>query len=286
MTRDRNKGSHPSPEGSTGPMPDLQKSFDHRKIPINKVGVKNISYPIVVMDKNKALQHTVARVNMYVDLPHHFKGTHMSRFVEILNSYREKIALDKMEVILEQIKEKLEASSAHLEIEFPYFIEKQAPVSEATSLMEYTCVFNASLREEFDFILGVSVPVTSLCPCSKELSRYGAHNQRSIISVRVRYREFIWIEDLIETIEECGSSPVYSLLKREDEKFVTEAAYENPKFVEDMVREVTQKLLAWDQITWFSVEAENFESIHKHSAYAAIERNKDFSPEDCGEACS
>ena len=260
--------------GPSSPMPDMQKSFDSRNIPIDKVGVKNISYPIVVMDKNRSFQHTVARVNMYVDLPHHFKGTHMSRFVEILNTYREKIALDKMETILEEMKKKLGASRAHLEIEFPYFIEKSAPVSGATGLMEYTCAFEASLGEEFDFVLGISVPVTSLCPCSKELSDYGAHNQRSIVTVRVRYRQFIWIEDLVEIVEACGSSPVYSLLKREDEKFVTERAYENPKFVEDMVREVTERLLAVENITWFSVEAENFESIHKHSAYAAIERDK------------
>ena len=253
---------------------DVQKSRDTRNIPISKVGVKDISYPIVVMDKNKAIQHTVARINMYVDLPHHFKGTHMSRFIEILNTYREEIALDKMETILQRMKEKLGAGSAHLEIEFPYFIEKCAPVSGAASLMEYTCEFSATLGTEFDFILGVKVPVTSLCPCSKELSQYGAHNQRSIMTVRVRYREFIWIEDLIELIEECGSSPVYSLLKREDEKFVTEKAYENPRFVEDMVREATQRLLAMENIAWFTVEAENFESIHKHSAYAAIEMDK------------
>lgn len=255
-------------------MPDMQKSRDTRRIAIDKVGVKDISYPIVVMDKNRSFQQTVARVNMYVDLPHHFKGTHMSRFIEILDSYREKIALDKMETILERMKEKLGASSAHLEIEFPYFIEKKAPVSGARGLMEYTCTFNASLGSEFDFILGVKVPVTSLCPCSKELARFGAHNQRSLMTVRVRYRNFIWIEDLIEIIEACGSSPVYSMLKREDEKFVTEKAYENPRFVEDMVREATQKLSAMDNITWFSIEAENYESIHKHSAYASIERDK------------
>ncbi len=257
-----------------GQMPDMQKSRDTRKIPINKVGVKDISYPIVVMDKNKKFQQTVARINMYVDLPHHFKGTHMSRFVEILNVHREDIALDKMEPILQSMKDKLGASSAHLEIEFPYFIEKRAPVSGARSLMEYTCTFSGSLRDEFDFVLGIQVPVTSLCPCSKELSRYGAHNQRSHITVRLRYTDFVWIEDLVEMIEECGSSPVWSLLKRVDEQYVTERAYENPKFVEDIVREVTQKLLAFDAVTWFSVEAENFESIHKHSAYAAIERDK------------
>jgi len=255
-------------------MPDMQKTRDNRKIAIDKVGVKDISYPIVVMDKNKAFQHTVARVNMYVDLPHQFKGTHMSRFIEILDAYREKIALDKMETILQRMKEKLGATSTHLEVEFPYFVEKKAPVSGAKGLMEYTCTFNASLDTEFDFILGVKVPVTSLCPCSKELARFGAHNQRSVMTVRVRYRQFIWIEDLIEIIESCGSSPVYSLLKREDEKFVTEQAYENPRFVEDMVREATLKLSAMDNITWFSIEAENYESIHKHSAYASVERDK------------
>jgi GTP cyclohydrolase IB len=253
---------------------DVQRRPDTRKIAIDKVGVKDISYPIVVMDKNRSVQHTVARVNMYVDLPHHFKGTHMSRFIEILNSYREKIALDKMEIILGKMKEKLGASSAHLEIEFPYFIEKRAPVSGAKSLMEYTCEFKATLAETFDFVLGVKVPVTSLCPCSKELSRYGAHNQRSIMTVQVRYREFLWIEDLIEVIESCGSSPVWSLLKREDEQHVTEQAYDNPRFVEDMVREATLKLDAMETITWFSVAAENYESIHKHSAYAAVERDK------------
>lgn len=258
---------------STGLMRDIQKSHDTRRIAIDKVGVKDISYPIVVMDKNRKFQHTVARVNMYVDLPHHFKGTHMSRFIEVLNAYREEIALDKLEAFLHEMKKKLGAENAHLEMEFPYFIEKKAPVSKARSLMEYTCSFSATLGEAFDFVLGVQVPVTSLCPCSKELSHYGAHNQRSIVSVQVRYREFIWIEDLIELIERCGSSPVWSLLKREDEKFVTERAFENPKFVEDMVREVTQSLSALHPITWFSVSAENFESIHKHSAYAQIERD-------------
>ena len=255
-------------------MPDMQKSGDTRNIPIDKVGVKDISYPIVVMDKKKKFQHTVARINMYVDLPHHFKGTHMSRFVEILNSYREEIALDKLEVMLAEMKKKLGATTAHLEMEFPYFIEKKAPVSKAKSLMEYTCSFAATLAEEFDFVLGITVPVTSLCPCSKELSAYGAHNQRSMISIKVKYRNFIWIEELVSLVESCGSSPVYSLLKRVDEQYVTERAYENPKFVEDIVREVTEKLFAEPDITWFSVEAENFESIHKHSAYAFIERKK------------
>jgi len=255
-------------------MPDIQKSGDSRNIAIDKVGVKDISYPIVVMDRQRKFQHTVARINMYVDLPHQFKGTHMSRFIEILNSYREEIALDKLETMLLEMKKKLGATTAHLEMEFPYFIEKKAPVSKARSLMEYTCSFSATLAEELDFVLGITVPVTSLCPCSKELSAYGAHNQRSNIALRVRYSSFVWIEDLVALIENCGSSPLYSLLKRVDEKYVTEKAYENPKFVEDIVREVTERLTADARITWFSVEVENFESIHKHSAYACIERSK------------
>jgi GTP cyclohydrolase I len=272
------KNTSPSPHSpttaGTAAMPDLQTAKDTRNIAIDKVGVKDISYPIVVMDKNKQFQHTVARINLYVDLPHHFKGTHMSRFVEVLNAYREEMALDKLEPMLQEMKKRLGAANAHLEMEFPYFIEKRAPVSKARGLMEYTCSFSATLADTFDFVLGIRIPVTSLCPCSREISSYGAHNQRSIITVRVRYREFIWIEDLIQLVEQCGSSPVYSLLKRPDEKFVTEQAYDNPKFVEDIVREVTEQLLAREQITWFAVEAENFESIHKHSAYAAIERDK------------
>jgi GTP cyclohydrolase I len=286
MERDQESSGDPGMKSNSQPLkkksakknspliPDVQKRPDTRRIPIAKVGVKDITYPVVVMDKNRTLQHTVARVNMYVDLPHHFKGTHMSRFVEILNKYREQIALDKLETILEEMKTKLGSASAHLEIQFPYFIDKKAPVSGAKSLMEYTCEFSASMTDTLDFVLGIKVPLTSLCPCSKEISRFGAHNQRSIMTVRVRYRDFIWIEDLVELIEQCGSSPLYSLLKREDEKFVTEQAYENPRFVEDMVREAYSRLAALDNITWFSVETENFESIHNHSAYASVEMDR------------
>jgi len=259
----------------TLPMPDLQQSRDHRKIPISKVGVKNISYPIVVQDKRNSIQHTVATVDMYVDLPHQFKGTHMSRFVEILNRHREQIGLNRLEDILQEMRQKLGSESAHLRVEFPYFIDKAAPVSKAHSKMEYNCAFDACMSgDQLDFILEVKVPVTSLCPCSKEISRFGAHNQRSIMTVKVRYNDFIWIEDLVELIEQCGSSPVYALLKRADEKHVTEQAYQNPRFVEDMVREAYVRLAEWDRIAWFSVEAENFESIHNHSAYAAVELDR------------
>jgi len=258
-------------------MPDLQQSRDDRNIPIDKVGVKNIRYPIVVLDKSKDEQHTVARINMYVDLPHHFKGTHMSRFIEILNQHHGEISIERIDTILQDMKDRLEASSAHLELEFPYFIEKQAPVSGARSLMEYQCQMIGSLGETADFVLGVTVPVTSLCPCSREISDRGAHNQRSAVSVRIRYRSdrhHIWLEDLIEWIESCGSAPIYSLLKREDEKAVTEQAYDNPMFVEDIVRAVTEKLRSVADIEWFRVECENFESIHNHSAYALVEQRR------------
>jgi len=253
-------------------MPDLQKSPDTRKIAIDKVGVKDIRYPIVVHDKSREQQHTVARINMYVDLPHQFKGTHMSRFVEILNQYHGEISIDRLDTILREMKDHLEASSAHMELEFPYFIEKQAPASGARGLMEYQCRMVGSLGETSDFVLGVTVPVTSLCPCSKEISARGAHNQRSAVTVEIRYSSHVWIEDLIEWIEGCASAPVYSLLKREDEKAVTEQAYDNPMFVEDIVRAVTEKLSARSELRWFRVECENFESIHNHSAYAMLER--------------
>jgi len=270
----RPPGTQPQETSASAPMPDLQQSPDTRNIAIDKVGVKNIHYPIVVLDKRKDKQHTVARINMYVDLPHQFKGTHMSRFIEILNQYHGEISIEKIDAILQEMKDRLEASSAHLELEFPYFIEKQAPVSEARSLMEYQCRMVGSLGECNDFILGVTVPVTSLCPCSREISERGAHNQRSAVTVQVRYRRHIWLEDLIEWIEACGSAPVYSLLKREDEKAVTELAYDNPMFVEDIVRAVTEKLKSIKDIEWFRVECENFESIHNHSAYALVEQRR------------
>lgn len=256
-------------------MPDLQKSHDTRNIPIDKVGVKDIRYPIVLLDKHKEQQHTVARINMYVDLPEQFKGTHMSRFIEVLNRYHGEVSVENLEEILGEMQRRLDAGRAHLELSFPYFIEKRAPVSGARGLMEYQCRMTGSLSDRFDFVLEVEVPVTSLCPCSKEISDAGAHNQRSLVRVQIRYLEHVWIEDLIAAVESCASAPVYSLLKREDEKAVTEQAYENPMFVEDMVREVTRKLKENKQVTWFRVECENFESIHNHSAYALVESDAD-----------
>lgn len=253
-------------------MRDIQNQSDHRNIEINKVGVKNIKYPIIVLDRKNKIQHTIATVSMYVSLPHNFKGTHMSRFIEILNEYRGSINLKSLFTIIDEMKEKLNAESAHLEIEFPYFMEKEAPVSKSKSLMEYTCRFCASHNVEKDLYIEVNVPVTTLCPCSKEISESGAHNQRGRVTVQLRFEKFLWIEDIIRYVEESASSEVYSLLKRSDEKFLTEKAYINPMFVEDVVRSVASKLDADQNITWFSVEAENFESIHNHNAYAFVEK--------------
>jgi len=256
-------------------MNDIQNQRDHRRIEINKVGVKNIRYPVTVLDKARGVQHTVASVNMYVGLPHRFKGTHMSRFVEILNKHKGDIAIKNLSKILQEMKAKLKAKTAHLEVEFPYFIEKEAPVTRSKSLMEYICRFCGSSNENEDFYVGITVPITTVCPCSKEISEFGAHNQRSVVTVNLRFKKFIWIEDIIQLVEESASCDLYSILKRPDEKFVTEKAYENPRFVEDVVREVAKKLKKDMNITWFTVESENFESIHNHSAYAFVERQRE-----------
>ncbi len=250
---------------------DIQNEPDLRNIGIDKVGVKDVRYPIVVLDKAKERQHTVASFNMYVYLPHHFKGTHMSRFVEILNEYSGEITVENLPSILSAMKERFEASTAHLEVAFPYFIEKAAPVSGFKGLMEYECRLLGSFGEVEDYIVEVKVPVTTLCPCSKEISDRGAHNQRGTVTVGVRFKGFLWIEDIISVVEASASSPVFSLLKRADEKYVTEQAYDNPRFVEDILREVAIKLKDLDGVKWARIEAENHESIHNHSAYGYLE---------------
>lgn len=254
-------------------MVDVQNLRDDRNIDIQKVGVKGIKYPIIVLDKTKGTQHVNATVNMYVNLPHHFKGTHMSRFVETLNDYRGEINIKTFRQILEQMRQRLDAESAHIEIDFPYFIEKSAPITKAKSLMEYRCGFIGENNGTWtDFQVGITVPVTTVCPCSKEISSMGAHNQRSIVKLKLRFKKFFWIEDVIKLVEDSASSEIYSLLKRPDEKYVTEKAYERPMFVEDVVRSVAEKLNKIDNFTWYSVEAENIESIHNHSAYAYLEK--------------
>jgi GTP cyclohydrolase FolE2 len=328
-------------------LTDVQNLKDKRGIPIDKVGIKNLHYPISVLDKKKSFQHTVADINMYVDLPHYFKGTHMSRFLEVLNEYRGEISIVSFPDILRKIRKVLNAGSASVEIEFPYFIEKTAPVSGKKSLMEYICSYRGTIKNkktkyynndddndlygnytdkkpDFNFdaeeenirykknglnleknddkdrpipaadkdinkkmsatenavpetedesviIIGIKVPITTLCPCSKEISKYGAHNQRGVVSVSLKFSKLIWFEDIINDVESCASAPIYSLLKRADERFLTEHAYENPMFVEDIVRCVADILKKNKDIEWFRVEAENFESIHNHNAYAMTE---------------
>lgn len=257
-------------------LTDLQNSRDHRNIEIDKVGVKNIRYPITVLDRAHGRQQTVATINMYVNLPQEFKGTHMSRFIEILNEYRGEVHIRNFPAILETMKHRLQAQSAHLEVTFPYFVEKVSPISGAAGLMEYGCRLMGSLSDEggYDMVAAVVVPICTVCPCSKEISDFGAHNQRGVVRVAVRFNRFVWLEEIIQLVESEASCEVYSVLKRPDEKYVTEKAYENPKFVEDVVRDIAARLDRDDHITWYSVDSENFESIHNHSAYAYVERDK------------
>ncbi|MDY6974397.1 MAG: GTP cyclohydrolase FolE2 [Thermodesulfobacteriota bacterium] len=255
-------------------MKNIQDHKDYRNIDIDQVGVKGIRYPITVLDKDMGEQQTVAEINMYVNLPRYYKGTHMSRFVEILNEHSRRISLQSFSVILEEMKQRLNAESAHMEITFPYFVSKSAPMTGIEGLIEYRCTYKGSRNKGSDLVIMIHVPITTLCPCSKEISDFGAHNQRGEVRLQVRFKKFVWIEDLIKLVEESGSSDVYSLLKREDEKYVTEKAYSNPKFVEDVVRDIALKLNNDPNITWFAVESENFESIHNHSAYAYVEKRK------------
>ncbi len=253
---------------------DVQNTPDNRKLPIDKVGIKNIRHPVRVRDRSGGEQHTIATFNMYVDLPHNFKGTHMSRFVELLNKHEREISVSGVKDILCTMRKILDAASAHIEMNFPYFVNKTAPISGVQSLLDYdvTLLGEVSADQSVMTTIKVVVPVTSLCPCSKEISEYGAHNQRSHVTVTARTRSFVWIEDLIDIVEQQSSCEIYGLLKRPDEKYVTERAYDNPKFVEDMVRDVAAALNKDQRIEAYRVESENFESIHNHSAYALIEK--------------
>ncbi|MEI6301844.1 MAG: GTP cyclohydrolase FolE2 [Betaproteobacteria bacterium] len=260
---------------TSAPIPDVQSSADVRRLAIDRVGIKAIRHPVKVKERGGAVQHTIANFNMYVGLPHQFKGTHMSRFVEILNAHEREISVETFQVMLGEMVERLEARSGVIEMTFPYFVNKAAPVSGVKSLLDYEVTFTGEIREgKKHFTMKVVIPVTSLCPCSKEISAYGAHNQRSHVTIAARTRGFVWIEELVEIAERQASSELYGLLKRPDEKFVTERAYDNPKFVEDMVRDVAAELNADERVEWYVVESENFESIHNHSAYALIERDK------------
>ncbi len=259
-------------------IPDVQGTADQRQVAIDKVGVKEVTYPMLLKTRDGGTQQTVAKINMYVALPHHQKGTHMSRFLEVLNDHQsEPITPDRIPEITAAIRDRLEAKTAHFEATFTYFIKKPAPVTGMEGLMDYEVTFECEANgspETSDFIIGVAAPATSLCPCSKEISEYGAHNQRCRIAARVRAEGPIWIEDIVQTLEAAASSPVYAVLKRPDEKYVTEAAYDNPKFVEDIIRDLALALDDDKRILWYEIDSENFESIHSHNAYAQITRDK------------
>jgi len=252
-------------------IPDVQASPDSRKLAIDQVGIKAIRHPVRIMERSGGVQHTIAMFNMYVRLPHHFKGTHMSRFVEILEAHEREITVETFQLMLREMVEKLEAEEGRIDMAFPYFIEKRAPISGVKSLMDYEVSFTGEIRKgRQGFTMKVLVPVTSLCPCSKEISERGAHNQRSHVTVTARTNDFVWIEELVDLVEK----QLYGLLKRPDEKHVTERAYDNPKFVEDLVRDVAAVLNLDERVDAYVVESENFESIHNHSAYALIEKDK------------
>ncbi|HEX2494571.1 MAG TPA: GTP cyclohydrolase FolE2 [Steroidobacter sp.] len=255
---------------------DVQGRTDLRQVPINKVGVKDVYHPVRVKDRSRGEQHTIANFNMYVALPHNFKGTHMSRFVEVLHRNEREISVESFRDVLAEMTEKLDAESGHIEMEFPYFVMKKAPISGVESLMDYRASLIGELHGGAPQLwLKVIVAATSLCPCSKRISAYGAHNQRSHITIKARVEGHMWLEELIDIAEQEASCEVYGILKRPDEKYVTERAYDNPKFVEDIVRDVAVRLNQEDRVRAYVVEAENFESIHNHSAYALIEKDKD-----------
>ena len=263
-------------QAASADIPDVQGSADKRHIAINKVGIKDIRHPVIVRDRSDGIQHTIATFSMFVFLPHHFKGTHMSRFVKILNDHEKEISVESFKDMLKEMSQMLEADSGYIEMHFPYFVNKKAPISGVESLLDYEVSLIGEINHgATQTRIKVQVPVTSLCPCSKSISDYGAHNQRSHVTVDVKTQGFVWIEEIIDMVEKQASCELYGLLKRPDEKYVTERAYNNPKFVEDMVRDVAVILNEDERIRSYTLESENFESIHNHSAYAMIEHDKD-----------
>ncbi|MCH8507294.1 MAG: GTP cyclohydrolase FolE2 [Phycisphaerales bacterium] len=265
----------PARTGTDQTMPDVQASRDTRRVAIDRVGVKEVVYPIRLATRDGGEQRSVATISMYVALPQEQKGTHMSRFLEVLNEHAgEPFRPEDIPTLTRAIRDRLKAEQAHFEAKFVYFIEKHAPVTGAPGLMNYEVSFECTANSHDDLIMSVAAPATSLCPCSKEISEYGAHNQRCRIEAKVRTDGVLWIEDLVELLEKAASHPVYAVLKRPDEKFVTEKAFENPKFVEDIVRDLAMAMDDEDRITWYSISSENFESIHSHNAYAEIIRDK------------
>lgn len=256
-------------------LPDIQKTPDERNIYIDKVGVRGVKFPIMVLDRSQERQHTIGDFTLTVDLPSHFKGTHMSRFLECLNDHGREISVHNLPKLLTNLREKLTAEKAHVAVRFPFFVEKKAPVTGKSGMMAFDCGFDAEINGKFVASLCLRVPTATLCPCSKEISEYGAHNQRGWVTVKVKANDHVWLEEVIDMIESSASCALFPVLKRPDEKWVTERAYENPRFVEDLVREVALKFNADDRIREYEIEVENEESIHAHNAYAFIARKKD-----------
>lgn len=256
-------------------MEDVQSSIDTRQMPINRVGIKDISHPITVINRDGSKSHSIATLSMSVSLPHDQKGTHMSRFLQMLNEQETVVSAKHFHTMLTDMVKRLEADSGYIEMQFPYFVEKTAPVSGVKSLMDYQVSLVGQIEQGYlDSTLEITVPVKSLCPCSKKISEYGAHNQRSHITVGVNCTSKLWLNELIKDVEAQASAELYAILKRPDEKYITEQAYNNPKFVEDVVRDVANALDNSNKISRYYVHAENFESIHNHSAFAVIERDK------------
>ena len=257
-------------------MRDVQKEADGRNIQIDRVGVKGVSYPVILLDRDNKTQNTVAKISMSVMLPHEYRGTHMSRFIETLEEFYGRVSPSNLEAFTKRLCEKLDASESSVSFEFPYYFRKKAPVSKIESFSKCDVKLEASyaVNKKFDMIIGLALNVQTLCPCSKEISKYGAHNQRALVSLRVRCKGLVWFEELIDIIEKSASTPLFTLLKREDEKFVTENSYENPRFVEDVIRDLALKLDNEDKILWYSANVTSFESIHNHDAFAEIERDK------------
>jgi len=254
------------------PLPDHASAPDTRGVPLDRVGICGLRYPITVLDRARGRQPTVAELSLSVGLPPDVRGTHMSRFIEVLEAHRSELTIRSLPDVLARMQERLDATDAHLTARFPYFIPKEAPVSRVPSLLDIDCAFRASRRgPHLDFTLEVTVPVTTLCPCSKAVSDRGAHNQRGEVTVAVRTRDFVWIEQLVEAVESCASAPLYAQLKRADEKYVTEQAYDNPRFVEDLAREITLALRGLPGLDWARVSVVNHESIHNHGAFASLE---------------
>lgn len=252
-------------------MKDVQGEKDLRRVPLKHVGIKDLRWPIVLRDREKGTQHTVAKVTLAVDLPHDMRGTHMSRFVECLQTLGP-VGLSEIETILDTLKSRLQAEKSFLQLEFPYFLTKSAPVSGQTAPMDIDCVYRAEKDDTFRLRVGAVVPIQTLCPCSKEISAYGAHNQRAFAKIELEAHEMIWLEEIAAIADAGASAPVYGLLKRPDEKLVTEKAYDNPRFVEDAVREIALRLEDDSRIDWYRAEVESVESIHNHNAFAVVEK--------------